>query len=147
MSVFFLSRCGIAFRECERKGWGKNMLNLTMRRNADMNRYTGKWERQKIWKGGDNSSDTNKLRANCSESHVLRGEVWFSLDNKEAWTDCIIWGERKIADPSFFSSSSASTYVFRGQFRFKSITDSIQSIKDGAERKLNKPTLLPLMIF
>lgn len=54
--------------------------------------------------GGDNSSDTHKLRAICCKLQVLSGEFRFSLDNKETWTNNIIWGQRKILNfDAFFS--------------------------------------------
>lgn len=78
----------------------KNALRLTMRRNLDMNRYMGKIrgenekrqtdERHKLGKGGNNSSDSYKLRANGYELQVLAGEFVFSLGAKRTWKNGII---------------------------------------------------------
>lgn len=49
-----------------------------------------------VMNGAESLSDTSKLRAICCKLQVRSGELWFSLDNKEIWTNGITWRQTKM---------------------------------------------------
>lgn len=80
------NRCRVTFSECERKGWGETLINLTKRWNLEMTRYTGKREVKK-W-GAANRWETEDMKshvtctnwgqtvANCRFSQVSFDFLW-----------------------------------------------------------------------